>query len=594
MKLVIPRIGEPQPSDSRLIRLAEFLGIACELVSVEKVLHAAPGRRGFRAEGDCLVVNPSVLKEWTGGVLQENAASSFISRFPHLLIHAFTPDPFCDRLVKEFSGSDTAFVRRIVGPGKSYEVGSNTRDVCGPFSGLSFGTANAANDYVFSMSPARQTVRAAICIGGSPFMAVAKRETAEIIFLGSADTLDIECEAEDLLLSEYFSRFLPQVMALRYIFREECWHPLGNFASFILDDPLLQPKYGYLDFESLLNLMKKYDFATTVAFIPHNYRRSSGRTVEMFRRNSDRLAICFHGNDHTAGELASTDCARLNTMIRMAEVRMGSHTNATGLTCPKVMVFPQDDFSVEAAKVLKARNFVAAVCGNAYPAGVRVNFTLGERVQPAILRHGEFPIFLRKFIGRIKREDIAFNLFFGQPVLVTEHHGVFEHVRSLVDDVLAINSMDPAIRWSDLGITLSNSALQRKTPDGASHVRAYAGAVRITNDSYAPGRFLVEWSYSSEAPAIEQVLQGGVPIHSFTVDECAIRVSVEMPARSSEILSVAYRNEYSSLSGLGLLWDAKAFTRRRLSEARDNYISKTDFTMSVGQSFKRRVLSKIL
>src|SRR5262252_8602146 len=123
MKLVVPRTGEPQSSDARLIRLAEFLGIACELVSVEKLLHAAPAERGSRAQADCLVVNPWVLKEWTGGVLREDFASGLISRFPHLLIHALTQDPFCERLVKVLSGSDTASVRPIAGSGESYEIG---------------------------------------------------------------------------------------------------------------------------------------------------------------------------------------------------------------------------------------------------------------------------------------------------------------------------------------------------------------------------------------------------------------------------------------------------------------------------------------
>src|SRR6516165_10031250 len=106
MKLVVPHAGEPQPSDARLIRLAEFLGIACELVSVEKgtPLHGAPAERGSHAQGNCLLVNPWVLKEWTGGVLRDDFASGLTSCFPYLLIHALTPDPFCNRLVKGLTG----------------------------------------------------------------------------------------------------------------------------------------------------------------------------------------------------------------------------------------------------------------------------------------------------------------------------------------------------------------------------------------------------------------------------------------------------------------------------------------------------------
>src|SRR5215472_14793650 len=111
MKLIVPRIGEPQPSDARLIRLAEFLGIACELVCVKKLLHVAPAERGSRTQADCLVVNPWVLKEWTGGVLREDFALALTSRFRYLLVHALTADPFCDSLVKALSGNQVASVQ---------------------------------------------------------------------------------------------------------------------------------------------------------------------------------------------------------------------------------------------------------------------------------------------------------------------------------------------------------------------------------------------------------------------------------------------------------------------------------------------------
>jgi hypothetical protein len=592
MKLVVPRTGEPQPSDARLIRLAEYLGIACELVSVEKLLHAAPAETGSRAQAECLVVNPWVLKESTGGVLREDFALRLASRFPHLLIHAFTPDPFCDRLVKALCGSETASVRRIAGSGEPYEIGPNTRDLCGPFSGLSLGPASAANDYVFSLGPASDAVRAAICIGGSPFMAVAKRETAEMLFLGSADTWDIDREAGDLPMSEYFSRFVPQAMALRYIFREECWHPLENFASFILDDPLLQPKYGYLDFGSLLNLMKEYDFATTVAFIPHNYRRSSRRTVEMFRRNSDRLAICFHGNDHTAGEFVSADSDRLNTMLRIAEARMSFHAHATALRCPKVMVFPHDDFSVEALRVLKSRSFLAAVNGPPHPAGRRVNLTLRELAQPAILRHGEFPLFPRTNAEYARKQDIAFGLFFGRPAFIAGHHDVFKRPAALIEAVLMINSIAPGIRWCGLEMAIINSALRRKTPDGAYSVRAYSSAVRLANDRDSMQRFAVEWKHSVECPPVDHILRDGVPDRSFQVEGSAVRLSADLDPHSSVTVSVIYRNDFASQERLGFRWDAKALIRRRLSEVRDKYVSKNRYALGLHGRVRHWLLAR--
>ena len=592
MKLVVPRTGEPQSSDARLIRLAEFLGIACELVSVEKLLHAAEAERGSRAHGDCLVVNPWVLKEWTGGVLHEDFALGLTSRFPHLLIHAFTPDPFCNRLVKALSWGEMASVRRISVSDESYEIGTNTRDLCGPFSGLSLGPANAANDYVFSFGTAGDAVRAAICIGGSPFMAIAKRETAEMLFVGSADTFDLDRQVGDVPLSEYFSRFVPQAMALRYIFREECWHPLENFASFILDDPLLQPKYGYLDFGSLLNVMKEYDFATTVAFIPHNYRRSSGRTVEMFRRNSDRLTMCFHGNDHTAGEFASADSCRLNTMLRIAEARMSFHAHATALRCPKVMVFPHDDFSIEALQVLKSRSFLAAVNGPPHPVGRRVNLTLRELAQPAILRYGGFPLFPRTNTEYASKQDIAFGLFFGRPAFIAGHHDVFKQPAALIEAILMINSIAPGIRWCGLETAIINSALRRKAPDGTYRIRAYSSAVRLANDRDFQERFAVEWKHSAECPVVNHILRDAATDHSFHVEDSAVRLSADLDPHSSVTVSVIYRNDFASQERLGFRWDAKALIRRRLSEVRDKYVSKNRYALSLHTRLRDWLLAR--
>ena len=593
MKLVVPHLGTPHPTDARLMRLAEFLGIACQTLFLERRErdHAEHLAEELPKEGQCLVVNPQVIKQWTGGPFSQDLASS-MARFPFLFVHALSSDPFCESLIKVLSCDRLQSVRGAADSGQLYEIAPDDRGVCGPFSGISFGPVNPANDYALTVSADHGALQRPISIGGNAFMAITRRDKAEIFFVASADTSDVNETIWDVPLSQYFSRFVPHVMAFRRIFGELCWHPTQPCASFILDDPLLRPRYGYLEYGSLLNLMKRYNFSTTIAFIPHNYRRSSKRIVQMFRQSSGRLAICFHGNDHTAGELASTDTSRLNAMLRIAEARMDAQASATGLACPKVMVFPQDMFSVEAMKVLKSRNFYAAATGSAHPAGRRAHLTLRELAQPAILRHGEFPLFFRKFVGRLKKEDVAFSLFFGQPVLVTEHHGVFKQTESLIEDVTTINAMGPHIRWCDLGTAVLNSTLSRSTPDGTHHVRAYSSVVRIVNDWDSPRWFRVEWSHSLDCPPIDRLLRGDVPVHSFEVDDSTIQLSVKMDPRSSETVGVAFRNEYPSLQGLGFVWSAKAFLRRRLSEARDNYLSKSRFATSVAQTLQRRLLSK--
>jgi hypothetical protein len=574
--LLVPYIGEITPVDARLMRLAGFLGVRCEPVLLDRVSgeHAGDIGRGGVNERCCLVVNPQVIKQWTDAGSLAELADVLTCRFSHLVVHSLEADEFSEQLVKTLSGDVLSGIRRVSRPGGDYDIGSDSGPVCGPFSGLSFGPVNPANDRILVGNTDNRVAQRLISIGSSPFMAAMKRGRSEILFLASADVLDVDEEVGSAALSAYFSRVVPHAMALRYLFGEQCWHPCEHYATVIIDDPLLRLKYGFLNFDALLRLMDEHEFSTTIAFIPHNYRRSSGRIVEMFRANSGRLAICFHGNDHTAAELAATDRSRLNTMLQIAETRMNRHTKATGLSCQKVMVFPQGNFSVEAMTILKARNFCAAVNTDSHPTGHPVALTFGELAQPALLRYGGFPLFLRKPIGQTTKQDIAFALLFGKPVLIGEHHDLFRRPETLAEMALMIKSVAQKMCWSDLETVLLNSTLRRRTSEGAYEVRAYSSTVRITNDQDSRQQFSVAWDHSGQCPSVEEVLQGGAPYHCYEVDDSHIRLSAELGPGESQVFSAVYRNDHSALPGLGLQWNARAFIRRRLCEVRDNYFSK--------------------
>ncbi len=594
MKLIVPYIGEPQTADSRLIRLAEFLGIRCEPLRLDKQVHARAEyiERAVPDQNSCLVVNPQVMREWVGeNVLPADLISCLVSHFPHVLVHGVTRDTFVNEMMVSLSNGRLRSIQPVADPGQLYEISTNSKDFCGPFSGLSFGPINAANDSVLAINAYDETVRKLICIGGHPLMAAVKRDKTEIVFLATEDTADINAEVGYAPLSGYFSRLIPHAMALRQIFGQECWHPDEPHASIIIDDPLLQRDYGYLNFEFLLHLTQQYNFHTTIAFIPHNYRRNSARIVRMFREHSDRLSICFHGNDHTAAELASTDTALLNTMLGIAEERMNAHGLTTGLRCGKVMVFPQGHFSVEAMEVLKCRNFHAAVNTAHTPVGEHLPLTIADFAQPAALRYGGFPLFIRTYVKKTQSQDIAFNLFFGRPVLIVEHHDIFRHHESLVDVVQKVNSVAPGICWSNLESAVDNSILRRRAPDGTVQVRAYSSNVRIANDSAAVERFSIEWSQHGEYPPFGHALRNGVQVPGVQVDDAGIRVLAELAPHTSETVSVLYRSARATYKDLGFGWNAKAFLRRRLSEVRDNYLSRNQYVLTAAKKLRHRFLN---
>jgi hypothetical protein len=541
----------------------------------------------------CFVVNPRVMQGWIGGEkLPSELVSFLLARFPHLLVHAPRPVPFDARAIDALSGGRLRAVVEMERTGQSFKVSPDSKDVCETFAGLSVGSANPAYDRVFSTGPDTATVRQLISIDGHPFMATMRQDKSQIWFLAGEDVADLNAEVGDTFLTEYFSRLLPHAMALRHIFAEESLRPCGQHASVIIDDPLLRRNYGFLNFESLLGLMRQHNFHTTIAFIPHNFSRSSPRTTRMFRENTSRFSLCFHGNDHTGGEFASTDTTLLNTMLQIAERRMNVHHRLTGIPCDRVMVFPQGRFSVEAMTVLKSRNFDCAVNTVPRPAQSTVRLTLGEMAQPAVVRYGSFPLFLRRDSLHTQSADIAFNLFFGRPTLIVEHHGIFQHPEFVAEAVSRINTLAPNIHWSNLGCAVSNSIVRRRTPDGAYHILAYSRTVQVANDhSQSTRRFLVEWKHSGQQGSVDHVLQDGAPLVDFTADDVGVRLSVNLAPGNSQTFSVLHRNPHVGLGKLGLRRKAAAFVRRRLSEVRDNYLSKNPHVLAAAYILSGRTFN---
>lgn len=590
MKLVIPYFHKLQAADAKLVRLAEFLGIACETLSLANTVGRFPEYLESAAADRqaCFVVNPSVMKEWVGGDTFPLELSSFLpAHFRQVLVHAVRPESFDKGLVFALSAGQLSGLQGIQHPGSPYEISPESRDICEAFAGLSFGPVNLKNDRVFTGQDGPHT-RKLISIGGDAFMASVTRGQCEILFAGSEDVADLEVEANGEWLTEYFSRFLPHAMALRHFFGEECWRPAEQHASVVVDDPLLRRNYGFLNFECLLGLMKQHNFQTTIAFIPHNFRRSSPRISKMFRENANRLALCFHGNDHTGAEFAVTDRVLLNTMLHTAERRMKQHSETTGLHCDRVMVFPQGQFSIEAMVALKSRNFDAAVNTVPHPREQQVSLTLAELAQPAVLRYSGFPLFLRKNSLRTQSIDIAFNLFFGRPILIVEHHNIFEDPQSLIDAVSRINAAAPEIHWSNLGTAVSNSILRRREHDGTYRVKAYSRTVRVSNSSESRKQFSIEWNHPGPGMLVEGALRKGAPCSSFAFEEAGVRIEANVDPGDSEMFSVTYRGNDNPISKFGLRHSTRAFVRRRLSELRDNYLSKNPSILAAAKTLQRR------
>ncbi len=589
-KLIVPYVGELSGTDARLIRLAEFLGARCEALSLPPVLdnHANYLASVSPGEGSCLVINPTVIKQWVRSErIPEDLVSFLLQHFQGLFVHGLRAVDFDSRLVALLSRGHFKSVCPVAGESKSYEIAYDSRQICGPFAGLSFGSANPANDRVLSEGPFNQAASTLISISDSPFMAAVNVQGCEVIFLASEDVADLNTEINTAPLADSFSQFVPHAMAVRYIAGNECWHPFKAHAAIVIDDPLLRDNYGFLNFQTLLSLANKHNFHAAIAFIPHNFRRNSRQIIGLFLENAERLSLCFHGNDHTESEFASRDPTVLSTLLQNAEHRMYVHEQITGLQCDKVMVFPQGNFSLEAMKVLRSRNFNAAVNTVPYPLGEEDRLTIRDLAQPAVLRYDGFPLFLRKPSRKIKKQDVAFNVFFGRPVMIVEHHEVFQSPESLLEVVANINSLVPDIRWANLTTIVSNSFLARREDDRTIHVRPYAELVQVSNDSSSSKDYLIEWPDSFEGSSVESIVETGTGRTEQEINQLGLRIAAEIAPNSFRTFSLVHRDVFPSGKSLGYRRHARAFVRRRLSEIRDNYLSKNHRLLRFAKTMQR-------
>jgi hypothetical protein len=592
VKIVVPYIGELQGVDARMCRLIEFVGIPYETLPLAEVAeHAEFLEDTVPASCSCFVVNPRVIKEWLGpGGISADLISFLLSRFSHVLVHGLHADTFDSELVAALSQGKLRSVETIDVERPVYLISEDSTQICEAFSGLSFGPVNLLNDHVLCTSGCDSEVDELISIGSQPFMALVRFEGTEVLFVASEDVADLNAEVGEAPLTDYFSRLLPHAMALRHVAGDKCWRPSKASASIIIDDPLLRERYGFLNFESLLRFADKHNFHVTIAFIPHNFRRNSSRITRMFWENAARLSICFHGNDHTEAEFASTDPDFLNTSLRRAEDRMNLHHQATSLRCDRVMAFPQGHFSVEAMRALKSHNFIAAMNRIPHPAGSQVQLTIGELAQPAVLRYGGFPLFLRNPIRETQNQDIAFNLFFGRPILMGEHHEIFQSPEILINIAARINSFTTKVHWCNPETVAGNSILMRRAPDGTHHVRAYSNAIQISNDSGSIRRYSIEWYNSCESAPIERVLIDGALSTDLAINDDGFRFTVQLAPNTSQTFTLVHPDSYATVGGPGLNWRIRAFIRRRLSELRDNYLTKNQHLLAAAIAFQRRFL----
>jgi hypothetical protein len=485
----------------------------------------------------------------------------------NVLIFGFNASSRHERILRELSSQSVTGIEQA-DPNSAFHVTAHFRQLTGPFSGLLIESVEEKSQKVFVCAGSCDVL---IEAGGKPFLIGVRSGNSQIFFCTSNKLADLdEVVPPEAKLTSWFASLAPLLMFLRGTLRDALWHSEEPRACFVIDDPLLKHRYGFLHFEKLADAMALTKFAVSIAFIPWNYRRTTRQVARMFSSSNGRFSLCVHGCDHTAAEFAVADRVALRRKARGSLEKMRDHQRLSGVPFDHVMVFPQGLFSIQAMEALKTSGFLAAVNTNLSPVSANVPITLCDLLQPAVTRFANFPLLSRRYPREVA--DFAFDLLVGKAVLVVEHHVYFRNgYNKLKEFVAALNGLDDRLEWTNLQTLCSQACLLRKTQTGETEVRFYCDRFSITNHHSRDRKYLLYRAH-----------ERGAQVPVVLIDERAVAVQVLGDCLKMEVtisggrtadVRVSRKEEKELCSReLGFAHATKVWTRRMLSEFRDNYV----------------------
>ncbi|MGB7220855.1 MAG: hypothetical protein WBD07_18790 [Vicinamibacterales bacterium] len=547
----------PATSDRRAHEIAAFLGAEPTFVSIGSGLGATSSIESLVPRCTCLIVDAETLAKAAdvlpGGLDGLSGLASGVA--DHVFVHSFQTTERHGAIARVLSSGVLVGIAPQSNVASKLHVTENHRQWCGPFSGLSLGAVDPARDHRFLEASGQQSGPTLIRTGDAPFFVRTEQGGAQVFLLACGELADLDQEvrrqAQPL---PWFSRLVPLMMFLRGALGDRVWHNDSPRACFVIDDPLLKNRYGFLKYKRLVEIMGRQRFSTCIAFIPCNYQRSSTDVASLLSSSPWVPSLCVHGCDHTDAEFETTDFDSLRGKARLALDRMRAHQRLSGVPFDDVMVFPRGRFSAQAVAALKASGYLAAINGDVCPASEKA--TVRDLLQVAVTRFSDFPLFGRRYPRDIA--EFAFDVFVGKPAVAVEHHGYFQDGYGALESfVEQLNALHDRLEWTNLATICSRAHLTKTADDGDTHVRFYTSRFTLQNDGTAARRYQL-----------------------FRRDD-DVKIPVTLNPGQMEEISVS-----DGIHPAGEPWrvsdmhNAKVRARRLLGEFRDNYVDTTRVLIS--------------
>lgn len=563
----------PSSAVPHLQRLAECLGIVCECDDIAKMdLSALITPELGSPSKLAVVVDVGSLKHQSCRERLAEFAARLRQCDANVLALVTEPGESVDQFVQMLTAGE---IRGVASAERACHVsfsGGFSRELAGH----SF-AREAAEALSLNLASAEKS-EVIMTLDQSPAFIHLKVGSANVFIWATGAVLDVlrplDAEKEFELTAD---TYIPAIIFLRFAFGDRCWHNPNPGVGLVIDDPLLEKNYGFIDFCGLLESARRHKYHVTLAFIPWNYWRGGAAKARMFLDHSDCFSVCIHGCDHTNREFGSDDYEDLLGRSFLARQRMERLRERTGLVCEALMVCPQEQYSLEAVRAFAdSRQFTGLICSASMPRNLTAPGICGaDLLLPAQDSFFGFPVFKRYYWSDIS--IFAMALFLGKPAISVEHHEFFRKgcggAESFVSEVSRIR---PNIKWVSLLKMARRTHLRRQLSDSKFEVRFFTDEFELEHSDQGPA----EYRLIRRLPATtlvrrvtvdgietQYVQEGGQLTFGVQADVARVfQIDVDVPP-------ITPVRAYSR----GIAYHASVAVRRGLAEFRDKVIARNDF-----------------
>lgn len=447
---------------------------------------------------------------------------------------------------------------------------------------------------VFRISPSPapyfvgQNLETLMRVGDNVTFARLKMDSGCSVFLwGAGEILDVAVPLDSELDFELaIDRFIPGIVFARTAAGRAVWHVPKALATVVIDDPLLQPFYGHIDFNELLRSARANQYFVTVAFIPWNFWRTKRRHISLFRSFEDVFETCVHGNDHSSGEFEINDYQTLRFRADQAIARMERHRDRTGVQYERVMVCPQERYSAAALEAIAATGKYKAVANSRLIPNVpeaKARISSKTLLQPATDSWSNVALIKRHYPHE-GWEKLALELFIGRPAIVAEHHEYFSDGTARIERFSRkLRQVCPDLLWTSLGNSASTLHWRRQVDPETWRIRLFTDECVLEPASNGLVVYQVERRVYDNS-TVTGVTANGRHVEYQTYKDW-VRFDVESTGpvtlrvlREIDEPPSIPRPEFHEIAGVAV--------RRALSEFRDRILSKGVLKKSLVRQFR--------